>query len=51
MQLNHPKICVKIRIIIINFDRKNYKNPSKIVEIVMEGVCIFLSKKYEWRVA
>ena len=28
-----------------------YLNPPKIVEIVMEGVCIFLGKKYDWKTA
>lgn len=28
-----------------------YLNPPKIVEIVMEGVLIFLGKKYDWKAA
>jgi hypothetical protein len=30
---------------------RTFPSPPKIVEIVMEGVCIFLQKKYEWKTA
>jgi len=30
---------------------KTFSNPPKIVEMVMEGVCIFLGKKYDWKAA
>jgi hypothetical protein len=30
---------------------RTYQNPPPVVHVVMEGVCIFFGKKYDWKTA